>query len=98
MSGYRSLAANCDDLAYYLVQQPVAVFVDGAKFQYYRSGIYSDCGNSPNTGLLLTGMTDNYWKLKNSLGSTWGESGYIRLNRGNTCGICSQGTIPSPQW
>jgi hypothetical protein len=55
-----------------IVKQPIAVFVDGNNFQFYRSGIYSDCGTTPNVGLLLTGMTDSYWRLKNSLGNTWG--------------------------
>lgn len=44
--------------------------------------------------VLLTGLADEYWKCKNSWGTTWGESGYIRLARGNTCGICISGAYP----
>lgn len=38
-----------------------------------------------------------YWLLKNSMGSGWGEAGYMRLRRdkGNMCGVASEGTYPS---
>ena len=72
IAGSRTVTTGCNDLALMITKQPIAVFVDGKNFQLYRSGIYSNCGTSPNVGLLLTGMTDSYWRLKNSLGSTWG--------------------------
>jgi|JI6StandDraft_1071083.scaffolds.fasta_scaffold48353_1 hypothetical protein len=94
--GYRNVT-TCDNLAYFLATQPVSVLVDGTNFQYYRSGIYGDCGTSLNAGLLLIGMNDNAWRLKNSFGTSWGEQGYIRFYRGNTCGLCLQASFPNPQ-
>lgn len=38
-------------------------------------------------GVLAVGYTNDYWIVKNSWTNKWGESGYIRLKRGDTCGI-----------
>jgi C1A family cysteine protease len=46
------------------------------------------CGRNINHGVLVVGATDGYWKIKNSWGTSWGENGYIRIGRGNTCGVC----------
>lgn len=96
LNGYRNVT-NCDSLAYFLATQPVSVTVDGSNFQYYRSGVYGDCGTNLNAALLLVGMNDNAWRLKNSFGSSWGEQGYIRFYRGNTCGLCLMASFPTPQ-
>lgn len=38
----------------------------------------------------------DYWLVKLSFGTDWGEQGYIRMarNRGNMCGIASQAAYP----
>jgi hypothetical protein len=50
----------------------VIVSVDGSNFQFYKSGIFNNCGNSKNLDVLLVGMTDEYWKVRLSWGITWG--------------------------
>lgn len=70
--------------------------IDGANLQLYRGGVFSNCGTNVNVGLLLIGMNDDAWRLKNSFGTSWGEQGYIRIQRGNTCGVCLQGSYPVP--
>lgn len=57
----------------------------------------SSCGTKINHAVLLVGVgTDNSWKIKNSWGTSWGESGFIRLATGNTCGVCAQaGVVPT---
>ena len=76
------------------MKQPLAVAVDASNWMSYSSGIIKTCGLSLSHALLLTGMTSEYWKLKNSWGTSWGEQGYVRLAPGNTCGVCMSGTYP----
>ena len=55
----------------------------------------SQCGTAIDHGVLVVGATDDYWKVKNSWGASWGENGYIRLARGNTCAVCSYPSYPT---
>jgi len=69
---------------------PVSVAVcAGPVFQSYRGGIYSTnessyCNDSINHAVSLVGWNDaeNTWILRNSWGTGWGESGYMRIARG----------------
>lgn len=85
---------DCTNLANALTGRPVSVAVDGGNMHNYHSGIFNSCTTRLNLALLLVGMTDSYWTLKNSWGVSWGENGYIRISRGNTCGVCMAGSYP----
>lgn len=70
----------------------------------YSGGIYSNphCPQGfPNHSMLLVGYgNDNgtdYWLLRNSWGTAWGEQGYIRLarNKNNTCGVADNPWAPT---
>lgn len=85
---------NCNGLASAIMKQPVSVVVDASKWATYASGVFSNCGTALNHMVVLVGMADEYWKCKNSWGTAWGEKGYIRLARGDTCGICQYAVYP----
>jgi hypothetical protein len=88
-----------------VAQQPVSVAIEADKrvFQLYKSGVLtsSSCGKKLDHGVLAVGYgTDekgnDYWKVKNSWGSNWGDDGYIMMARGkNMCGIAMQPTYPT---
>jgi len=84
----------------------VAIEADQYSFQMYGGGVLtSRCGAQLDHGVLAVGYgtdgANQYWKVKNSWGASWGESGYIRLckncgaNYGaGQCGILAQPSYP----
>lgn len=86
---------GCDNLLNALNQRPVSVAVDASNWSLYRTGVLSNCGTAINHGVLLVGVTNDYWRIKNSWGGSWGETGFIRLARGNTCAVCGYGSYPT---
>ena len=72
---------------------PLSVGVNANMWQLYMGGIFNlPCSRSLNHGVLLVGYgtqgKKDYWLIKNSWGTGWGEKGYIRMVRHkNKCGI-----------
>jgi cathepsin L len=81
-------AKGCPALQTAITARPISVTVDATNWSKYAGGVFNNCATSINHAVLLVGATDSYWKIKNSWASSWGESGYIRLSPGNTCGVC----------
>lgn len=84
---------------------PVSVCIsDGPVFHLYKKGIIKggDCGKYFDHCLLAVGYGSedgvDYWILKNSWGTSWGESGYVRVKREDGVqgpGICGVASEPS---
>ncbi len=81
-------------------QGPVAaaVYVD-SYFQGYSGGIFDrSASGSPNHAIVLIGWNDTggYWILKNSWGTNWGESGYMKIAYGtSSVGYAAAYGVPS---
>jgi C1A family cysteine protease len=98
VTGYSDIAKSETALAAALAKQPVSIAVDATSWQSYRGGLYSGCSSriSLDHGVLLVGSTGTTeWKVKNSWGTGWGESGFIRLVQGkNECGLTNSASVP----
>jgi len=81
---------------------PVSVAVDAQSWSSYRKGVMAGfCGKQLDHGVLAIGYgtdgSQDYWLVKNSWGTSWGESGFIRLIRNkNECGIAEAASFPTP--
>lgn len=91
-----------------VAQQPVAVAIeaDQSVYQHYTGGVLTDdaCGSKLDHGVLVVGYGvddgKKYWKVKNSWGSSWGEQGFIRIEKGSAakggeCGIRKMAAFPT---
>lgn len=72
----------------------MAVRVDATNWHTYSTGIFSNCSTNLNHAVFLVGSSSEYWTIKNSWSTQWGEQGYIRLQKGNTCGVCTGPSFP----
>ncbi|XP_075499409.1 thiol protease SEN102-like [Primulina tabacum] len=88
---------NEDTLMKAVANQPVPVTdASGYDFQFYSTVVFTgQCGDSLDHGVTVLGyVTENgklkYWIIKNSWGSSWGEDGYMRLQKdiADKKGIC----------
>merc|ERR1712113_483057 len=101
VTGYKDVATDDDQaLMEAVAKGPVSIAIEADKsaFQLYHSGVLSStCGTNLDHGVLAVGYGSengkDYWKVKNSWGTSYGEDGYVRLLRGKggkgECGILS---------
>jgi len=95
ISGYANVGTTDAALAAAVATQPVSVTVKAdSTFQMYSSGVASvACSGSINHAVIAVGYgTENgkdYFKIRNSWGSSWGDAGYIKVARN----VGSQGSF-----
>merc|ERR1711924_156803 len=95
VTGYKDISNEADLLDAVVNTGPVSVAIeaDQMSFQMYSGGVLTgNCGTNLDHGVLAVGYgTDSgtdFWKVKNSWGSSWGMDGYVLIQRGvNKCGI-----------
>lgn len=88
----------------------IAIEADQMGFQFYSGGVFSgNCGTNLDHGVLAVGFGVQpagffksampFWKVKNSWGASWGEKGYLRIQKGKKqeggqCGILLSASYP----
>ena len=107
-TGYKNVKENSEkDLAGKIAKYgPASIAIDAShwSFQLYSSGIYDEPSCSSynlDHGVGCVGFgsegSKNYWIVRNSWGTSWGEGGYIRMikDKNNQCGEASMACIPT---
>jgi len=99
VTGYKTLGSESQMASYMQSTGPLSVCVDASNWNTYRGGILSSCGKRVDHCVQAVGVqatSGGYWKVRNSWGTSWGESGFIRLAYGqNTCNIDNDPTYTS---
>ncbi|KAM7492177.1 hypothetical protein LguiA_035098 [Lonicera macranthoides] len=109
ITGHEDVPANSESaLLKAVANQPISVAIDagGSDFQFYSSGVFTgECGTELDHGVTAVGYGTSedgtkYWLVKNSWGTSWGEEGYIRMQRGvaaseGLCGIAMEASYPT---
>ena len=98
---------SVDQLTAALQKGPVSVAIEADKlvFQFYKTGVLtsSRCGQNLDHGVLAVGTgTENgtdYFLVKNSWGTTWGDKGYVKIGAtsDDVCGILLDPSQPFDQ-
>ncbi|VVA98214.1 unnamed protein product [Arabis nemorensis] len=113
IDGYEYVPQNDEkSLKKAVAHQPVSVSIEAYNqaFKLYKSGVFTGtCGTYLDHGVVVVGYGssngEDYWIIRNSWGSNWGDSGYVKLQRNiddplGKCGVAMMPSYPtkSVQW
>eukprot|EP00252_Welwitschia_mirabilis_P027864 TRINITY_DN973_c0_g1_i1.p1 TRINITY_DN973_c0_g1~~TRINITY_DN973_c0_g1_i1.p1 ORF type:complete len:371 (-),score=43.42 TRINITY_DN973_c0_g1_i1:73-1158(-) len=106
IDGYEDVPQSEAALKKAVAHQPVSVAIEagGRAFQFYSKGVFTGrCGYDLDHGVAAVGYGSSggldYWIVRNSWGTEWGEDGYIRMQRNigdkrGKCGIAMMASYP----
>jgi C1A family cysteine protease len=97
ITGYTSVTKGETSLKAALNNGPVSICVAADSFQTYNSGILKRCPGQIDHCVQAVGYdtAENYWIVRNSWGTSWGEKGFIRIEMGkDLCKIANDVTFP----
>ncbi|KAH7520231.1 hypothetical protein FEM48_Zijuj08G0122300 [Ziziphus jujuba var. spinosa] len=108
IDGYEDVPAYDENaLRKAVAHQPVSVAIEagGPALQLYESGVFTgECGTALDHGVVVVGYGKengiDYWLVRNSWGNSWGEDGYIKIQRNvvnsytGKCGIAMEASYP----
>lgn len=78
----------------------VGICASDKQFQLYSSGVLDfNCCTDTNHAVVVEGFSSenskDYWLVRNSWGTSWGDKGYVKMVRGkNLCTIASMTSYP----
>jgi len=97
VSDYADVTPNSSEqMKAALEKAPLAVAIEADKlvFQTYKTGVLSSekCGTNLDHAVLAVGYGSedgqDYWLVKNSWNTTWGDKGYVKLAMDGSSGAC----------
>ncbi|XP_047319017.1 ervatamin-B-like [Impatiens glandulifera] len=109
IDGYEKVPRNENSLKKAVAHQPISVGIEayGKAFKNYVSGIFTgNCRTILDHAVVVVGYGSengvDYWIVRNSWGSNWGERGYMRIKRNDVpggigpgkCGIAMLASYP----
>lgn len=108
VGGFTHVPQNEKALMSAVAQSPVTVVIDAESkpFKFYQNGTFhGPCTTAMNHVVVTVGYndvdpSDKYWIVRNSWGSSWGDGGYIMMEKDvasapyGLCGITMHATRP----